>query len=827
MTTSKSQVFDELLISIRDGTFPDSEELLLTEVTPSITSSLETALARAKDELSQEIREISRDQTTNVDGWIEQAKKLQQDIVQCKQLVQEIRDEYAKNGELSGARHDAEAKHALLDGEIQFTAALKEELTATKSVDHRLVNIEQHVSVGSLSQSATELRELQDILAGRRPTRVKALLESQAQQLRDKCLERLQTELLRVIAVESTANLAFFAFKVNSANPQSQSTENLLKAFQDLDRLDIAELAVALRIEQTIVRPLVTSTSHRCTSIEVAKDSITLQLSDAQISPSMAIQHVQTLIQYLHEVLPEMLSDRVASRLLPPLLSKMYTTWLQEAIPLDVTDLPELDELAKHVYSLALLLESYGWPGHQPLLAWCDRVPQVWLERRKMAALQAIRNTLKQRRGPLKQIHHIEKHDIQSKSSHHGQAVHPNSTSVQDEVSEADDDTSGWDFEDEDEKPNTSANGIHEATADQDADEAWGWNDDDEKGQPHSRAEVNGGAPSTNHQSDGGDTQEITLVETLSITDVPDLVLKIVEHEMSDSHTLAESPHPVLNAISPRHESQNVTSEIFTIFRALAPSYYNNTFTAGNMQLYNDTTYMVRSYKEKASAGVNEIVHETSETLQKFARTTYARELDVQRTIIIDLLDGAQGFVNCTQMPNSTECENAIAGVIDRIKTVYETWKVVLSTSTLLQAVGGLLSAATSKMVSDVEDMDDISEPQSQRLSSLFGRLKDVEDMFVAPSLNFSALGFADADERRNMSQIALFSPGWLRFTYLIDILDSNLEEIKYYWTHGFLGIEYTQDEVIDLVKALFSDSSHRKNFISDIRRIEPRSQFE
>ena len=827
MTTSNSQVFDELLTSIRDGTFPDSEGLLTTEVTPSITSTLETALSHAKDELSQEIREISGDQTTNVDGWIDQAKKVQQDIAQCKQLVQEVRDEYAKIGDLSGARQDAEAKHALLDGEILFTAALKEELAATKSIDSRLVQIEQHLSVGSLSQSAGEIRELQDVLDRRRPTRVKALLESQAQQLREKCLERLQSELSQITVVDSTPSSASFAVADNSNDPQSQSIEQLLTALQHLGRLDVAELAVAARIEHTIARPLVTSKSHHCTSIEVENGKVMLQLSDAQISPSMAIQHVQTLIQYLHDAVPKILRDRVASRLLPPLLSKMYATWLQEAIPLEVPDLPELDELAKHVYALAQLLESYHWPGHQPLLAWCDRVPQVWLERRKMAALQAIRNAFKQQRGPLRQVEHVEKHNLQPNPSHGDQAVDPNAATVQHEISEEDDDTSGWDFEDEDKGPSTSANGTLDTGADQDAEEAWGWNDEDEKGQPHSRADVNGDVPLTNHRSEGEGKQEITLVETLSITDVPDRVLEIVKREMTDSDALAKTPHPVLNAISPRHELQNVISEIFTMFRALAPSYYNNTFTAGNMQIYNDTTYMVRKYNEAASADATEVVKETSETLQRFARTTYAHELDIQRTIITDMLDGAQGFVNCTQTPNAAECENAIAGVIDRIKTVYETWKVVLSTSTLLQAVGSLLSTVTSKMISDVEDMDDISEPQSQRLSSLFGRLKDVEDIFVAPSLNFSALGLSDADERRNMSQIALFSPGWLRFTYLIDILDSNLEEIKYYWTHGLLGIEYTQDEVIDLVRALFTDSPHRKNFVSDIRRIEPRSQWE
>jgi protein transport protein DSL1/ZW10 len=58
-----------------------------------------------------------------------------------------------------------------------------------------------------------------------------------------------------------------------------------------------------------------------------------------------------------------------------------------------------------------------------------------------------------------------------------------------------------------------------------------------------------------------------------------------------------------------------------------------------------------------------------------------------------------------------------------------------------------------------------------------------------------------------------------LKFQYLANILDSSLADIKYMWTDGELGLEFTAEEVTDLIEALFADSDHRRRAIGEIRR--------
>ena len=65
----------------------------------------------------------------------------------------------------------------------------------------------------------------------------------------------------------------------------------------------------------------------------------------------------------------------------------------------------------------------------------------------------------------------------------------------------------------------------------------------------------------------------------------------------------------------------------------------------------------------------------------------------------------------------------------------------------------------------------------------------------------------------------AVYVYNWLRFQYLANILESSLVDIKYLWTEGELSLEFTVDEVVDLIKALFADSHHRRSAISEIRR--------
>ena len=257
------------------------------------------------------------------------------------------------------------------------------------------------------------------------------------------------------------------------------------------------------------------------------------------------------------------------------------------------------------------------------------------------------------------------------------------------------------------------------------------------------------------------------------------------------------------------------------MFRASAPSFYENDLT-GNMYLYNDSLYLA----EQLRAFVK---HRTSNTasnsygslnlnpeiaaIELFGKRAYGKEMESQRTIVGDLMDGAQGFANCTEHPFAQECDLAISSTVDRVRELHRQWSAVLSRSALLQSIGSLLVTVTNKIIVAIEDMSDISEPESQRLTSFCNRVTALDDLFLPEQASN-----ADPDEQP-VPLTAAYTSTWLKFQYLANILESSLIDIKYLWTEGELSLEFSADEVVDMIEALFADSEHRRKAISDIRR--------
>lgn len=247
---------------------------------------------------------------------------------------------------------------------------------------------------------------------------------------------------------------------------------------------------------------------------------------------------------------------------------------------------------------------------------------------------------------------------------------------------------------------------------------------------------------------------------------------------------------------------------ILAMFKATAPSFYSLKFNAGQMYLYNDSLYLVEQLRTMVEEHKLSRLSSDLDALEKFGKLAYSKEMQTQRTIVTDLLDGAQGFSQCSEQPFLGECENAICATVDRIRDVYKEWQPILSHSALLQSIGSLVASVINKIIIDIEDLGDISEAQSQRLVSFCNQVSQLEDLFMPASA-----------EAERVPITAVYVRNWLKFQYLINILESSLADIKFLWTEGELRLEFSADEVVDLIEALFAESDYRRKAIADIRR--------
>ena len=248
---------------------------------------------------------------------------------------------------------------------------------------------------------------------------------------------------------------------------------------------------------------------------------------------------------------------------------------------------------------------------------------------------------------------------------------------------------------------------------------------------------------------------------------------------------------------------------ILAMFKATASSFYGLKLNAGQMYLYNDSLYLADQIRRIVQEHQLTRLTGDTEALDKFGKAAYSKEMQTQRTIVTDLLDGAQGFSQCSEQPFLGECENAISATVDRIRDVYNEWQPILSHSALLQSIGSLVSTVIHKMIIDIEDLGDISEPQSQRLVSFCNQVSKLEDIFMPEA----------TDGAEAVPMTAVYVRNWLRFQYLVNILESSLADIKFLWLEGELRLEFSPDEVIDLIKALFAESDYRRKAIGEIRQ--------
>lgn len=233
------------------------------------------------------------------------------------------------------------------------------------------------------------------------------------------------------------------------------------------------------------------------------------------------------------------------------------------------------------------------------------------------------------------------------------------------------------------------------------------------------------------------------------------------------------------------------------------------------MLLYNDSLYLADQLRRLTEGHPLLRLTADIETIKTFGKAAYSKEMNSQRIVLTDLLDGSQGFTNCTEQPFLGECEIAVNSTVDRIRELHKEWQGILSRSALLQSMGSLLSTAISKMILDIEDLGDISDSESQQLVKFCNHVSKLEDLFLSED----QLEHVTGPQSASIPMTAIYVRNWLKFQYLTNILESSLADIKYLWTEGELKLEFSAEEVIDLIKALFTDSDHRKRAIIEIRR--------
>lgn len=176
--------------------------------------------------------------------------------------------------------------------------------------------------------------------------------------------------------------------------------------------------------------------------------------------------------------------------------------------------------------------------------------------------------------------------------------------------------------------------------------------------------------------------------------------------------------------------------------------------------------------------------------------------LGIQLNVLHECLDIADGFARTEDPVRYDACVRAVEQIQHILSHLVSVWGQVSSEEALQKALCVLVDTVFVRVLREMEDLQDISEPESNRLAGLCRMLIDLAG---------NVLGGAVTDV-----------PAYFKFAYLPDILKGSLVDIEYLLfdnESGSILADYSREEMDLLVRALFADTPQRRRLLDRIQR--------
>ncbi|PQE26085.1 is centromere binding at prophase protein [Rutstroemia sp. NJR-2017a BBW] len=807
-TIDPAQLGNTLIEFSSNGQFPD-EQISASLVDTAVLPRAVEALSQTKLSLEIEVRNISKDKSSDIDSWIQHAQNLQNDIDRSRKLASEI----VQQAEAEEAREldlkNKETHVALLEKEIIFNRQLRVALQCIKRASDELDKAEQLAGNNELCNAIRSLqgrspsiicREmLLKLLSaagsymGEIPTetgvRAFQVLEYRYFDIKvaiREQLRKLRESLIRIDRERSSLEI----HQTHDDNPTTLlDVSKCVMAYKELESMGKEmwdELYEAILLRRTGLE--VTPSLFRL-SVGKFIDDIqnTIRVTEEHVDHTIKslFQDVEAVIHFLVDNLPKEIAMSLANAMMPELSSKIVDTWLDMAIPTSLESMVDYQKALAQAEAFAMTLESLNWPGANVFLDWVSGAPRHWLKKRKDSSLDWIRNELALGIGTPHLAEHTEQRMVTLDDS---MAVTSHGENVTDDWGWGDDEEEDNAMDIDSGPPAKNRASMDEErrlsvvhpdpaavqAALEEEDDAWGWGDDDNI--------------VVEPLPDAGEAQPVAATSAKSEISKP-----------------AEKRNVTLS------EKYSTSSMPITVFKSVTAMYEDGATLMQEVYAYNDAMWLCDQLKDFATKWqsrtdlpprARNLVKLDSEIkyLESFGKRSYKKEMDTQRTILRDLLAGSQNFLQQGDAPA------VINTVIDHIKKESANWKTILPYSTWASAVGNLINTVALKIINDVFDLTDLGIDDAERVASLILQVETLDSLFK------------NENDEKQMPKTAQYAKDWIKLQFLGEILQSNLKDIRYLWFESELSFCFTKEEVIDLIELSFEKNVNSRQLIKDIK---------
>ncbi|KTW27095.1 hypothetical protein T552_02587 [Pneumocystis carinii B80] len=522
------------------------------------------------------------------------------------------------------------------------------------------------------------------------------------------------------------------------------------------------------------------------------------------IFPSLFI-----LINFIEKVFPSIILSSLSKHLFPKIQSFLTNDYINDIIPDGIDGLDKFNRILLEGFEFNKEIKQTIWNNSLEIEKWIKQASETWIMKMKSNSIDLARKVLKLEDSNNIIIEHIQ--NTKSKQVVNDEKV--DST-----------DNNDWDLDWENEDKEIFDDEKNEATIEHDTwkldndiednrfendqlkDESWDWNDDDD-----------------DDDDDGGGDQDL---DTKKHHDMKDIENKRSDNDFLEHENYAISFFPkkiipilqqhlsyIKELMKPQYKNYMMASFfpqlsdsiilILNTYRALV-SLHCNQLLISPMLLYNDFIYF-SEYLQELYDGSTEFqcILEESNNFREAGNFTYFLELKMQKKNVISILERTHGFVDCTDKQQIEICSIALCDLQKMFQTLSESWRKILTRETLFESIGWLLEVVVVYIITAIKDISDISEEESNQLSILFNQFAQIEDIFTVENQMFPVT--------------PTYVPSWLKFRYLLEILEASMQDVMYLYNSGAL-VDFEKEEIIDLLKTLFADTPNRAENILKIR---------
>ncbi|OCF34945.1 hypothetical protein I317_06287 [Kwoniella heveanensis CBS 569] len=345
-----------------------------------------------------------------------------------------------------------------------------------------------------------------------------------------------------------------------------------------------------------------------------------------------------------------------------------------------------------------------------------------------------------------------------------------------------------------------------------DEDDGWGWDDDAAATQANASADAAQiRIPPVQVKRKELKEERRIVKERYLVSNACESLVGIVQKVLADMEKLGadSSPSPSFASSSLDPILVEAVKDVFTLYRALLPAHFSKKLydvPSLAMQAYNDCLHL-SSLLSKLPISRSAVSDESAKLLA-LADHLFESQLEVQRNTLmegLEQLDELRGTSDEKVFHNS---ERAVRGLVHNIESLARVIKPVLARSKALEILSYILTTLISSLTTYVIDLSDITEVESNRLTELFKLVYPLEHLFDE----------AGDGEMPTGGGVVVHVNGWLKFCYISEILQASLIDITYLLDSGSL-VDFTSDELVGLVRALFASSEKRDGVVDRIER--------